>query len=74
MFTNQIYLIYLNKQDLILNNQQWLICQKPNRQKGSILVQDLTNQISKLTKTLSYYSHLIKDYYLGWWVIIRFIF
>ena len=29
MFTNHICLIYINKPDLALNNQQWLICQ-PN--------------------------------------------
>ncbi len=28
MFTNHIYLIYRNKPDLTLNNQQWLICHK----------------------------------------------
>ena len=28
VFTNPIYLIYMNKQDLTLNNQQWLICHK----------------------------------------------
>ena len=33
MFTNHIYLIYLSKQDLALNNLQWLICHKtqPNQ-------------------------------------------
>ena len=27
-FTNHIYLIYVSKQYLVLNNQQWLICHK----------------------------------------------
>ena len=32
-FTNRIYLIYMYKQDLALNNLQWLICHKtqPNQ-------------------------------------------
>ena len=35
MFTNHIYLIHMNKPDLALNNQQWLICHKtkPNQTK-----------------------------------------
>ena len=28
MFTNHIYLIYINKLDFALNNLQWLICHK----------------------------------------------
>ena len=28
MFTNHIYLIYMNKPDLAFNNLQWLICHK----------------------------------------------
>ena len=28
MFTNHIYLIYMYKLDLVLNNLQWLICHK----------------------------------------------
>ena len=28
MFTNHMNLIYMNKPDLALNNQQWLICRK----------------------------------------------
>ena len=33
MFTNHIYLIYINKPGLALNNLQWLICHKtkPNQ-------------------------------------------
>ena len=33
MFTNHIYLIYMYKEDLALNNLQWLICHKtqPNQ-------------------------------------------
>ena len=33
MFTNHIYLIYMYKQDLALNNLQWFICHKtePNQ-------------------------------------------
>ena len=33
MFTNPIYLIYMYKEDLALNNLQWLICHKiqPNQ-------------------------------------------
>ena len=35
MFTNHIYLTYMNKPDLALNNLQWLICHKakPNQIK-----------------------------------------
>ena len=33
MFTNQIYIIYMNKSDLALNNLQWLICHKTNQTK-----------------------------------------
>ena len=29
VFTNTMYLIYINKKDLALNNFQWLICHKP---------------------------------------------
>ena len=29
MFTNNIYLIYMNNPDLALNNLQWLICPNP---------------------------------------------
>ena len=28
MFTNHVYLIYMYKQDLALNNLQWLVCHK----------------------------------------------
>ena len=28
MFTNHIYLIYMYKEDLTLNNLQWLMCHK----------------------------------------------
>ena len=28
VFTNPIYLIYMYKEDLALNNLQWLICHK----------------------------------------------
>ena len=28
MFTNDVYLIYMYKQDMALNNLQWLICHK----------------------------------------------
>ena len=28
MFTNHIYLIYIYKEDLALNNLKWLICHK----------------------------------------------
>ena len=33
MFTNHVYLVYMYKEDLALNNQQWLICYKsqPNQ-------------------------------------------
>ena len=33
LFTNPIYLIYIYKEDLALNNPQWLICHKtqPNQ-------------------------------------------
>ena len=30
---NPTYLIYMYKEDLALNNQQWLICHKPNPTK-----------------------------------------
>ena len=35
MFTNPIFLIYMYKEDLALNNLQWLICHKtqPNQAK-----------------------------------------
>ena len=34
MFTDHIYLVYMNKPDLALNNLQWLICPtKPNKNK-----------------------------------------
>ena len=28
MFTHHIYLKYMNKPDLALNDQQWLVCHK----------------------------------------------
>ena len=31
IFTNHIYLIHVHKQDLSLNNLQWLICHKAQR-------------------------------------------
>ena len=33
MFINHIYLIYMYKQDLALDHQQWLICYKPQPTK-----------------------------------------
>ena len=33
--SNHIYLIYMNKEDLALNNLQWLICHK-NKPKQTI--------------------------------------
>ena len=30
MFAKYIYLIYMYKEDLVLNNLQWLICHKTN--------------------------------------------
>ena len=37
MFTNTIYLIYMHKEDLTLNNQQRLMCQKPIQTKPGII-------------------------------------
>ena len=38
MFTNHMYLIYMYKEDVALNNLQWLICHKtkPNQTKSYI--------------------------------------
>ena len=33
---NHVYLIYTDKEDLALNNLQWLICHKPNQIKSYI--------------------------------------
>ena len=50
MFTNHIYLIYINKLDLALNNLQWFICHKtkPNRSNTAHLTEtvEYTNCIS----------------------------
>ena len=36
VFTNHIYLIIMYKEDLALNNQQWLICHKTQPTKPKI--------------------------------------
>ena len=35
-FTKHMYLIYVYKEGLALNNLQWLICHKPNQNKSYI--------------------------------------
>ena len=39
MFTTHIYVIYMYKMDLALNNQQWLICHitKPNQNQPNLI-------------------------------------
>ena len=58
MFTNHIYLIYMYKQDLALNNLQWMICYKTKSNqtatpttclRSSSLVQDLIDTLSLRT-------------------------
>ena len=38
MFTNHIYLIYMYKEDLALNNLQWLICHKTQQNQIIYLI------------------------------------
>ena len=46
MFTNDIYLIYMNKPDLAVNNLRWLIC---NKTKGNQIIGKLTVSMAKAT-------------------------
>ena len=48
VFTNHLYLIYMYKQNLALNNLKWLICHK-------------TSQTKLIEKTLTGITTLIKD-------------
>ena len=56
LFTNHIYLIFMHKEDLALNNLQWLICHKtqPTNQpfplhlkKNFFLFYNLKSEVTK---------------------------
>ena len=46
MFTNPIYLIYMYKEDLALNNLQWLIYHKTNPNQ---IINERAKQLNKTT-------------------------
>ena len=67
MLTNHMYLIYMYKLDLALNNLQWLICHKtrPNQTKPNLIVQWFTS----LTEVLG--LHMLR--LMGEFIIIVFL-
>ena len=52
MFTNHIYLIYTYKEDLALNNLQWLIRYKPKQKPNQVKIIEYYNHVSKQIKAL----------------------
>ena len=66
IFTNHIFNIYIYKQDLALNNQQWLICYKtkPNQKEykcrydwvGKLIHRELRKKL-KFDHTDKWYMH-----------------
>ena len=45
MFTNNIYLIYIYQPDLVLNNQQWLICYKTQPNQLAFMIASFGSEI-----------------------------
>ena len=59
MFTNPIYIIYMYKEDLALNNLQWLICHKTQPNQISKLVSINTNNLQVNGTEYSYQIQMI---------------
>ena len=47
---NPVYLIYMHKEDLALNNQQWLICHKTKLNHFPLLGKGFRKKQKKLNK------------------------
>ena len=75
MFLNHIYLIYMNKADLALNNHQWLVCHK-TKQNQNVMVQ-LVFELTYYDVAMQYISHYaigahIGSDYFPWLLLSKF--
>ena len=48
MFTNHVYLIYRNKQDLALNNLQWLIYNKTKPNQTNLFLSKTVRNLERM--------------------------
>ena len=76
MFLEIIYLIYIYKKDLVLNNQQWLICHKTKQNHNSFPLQRASNVHIWMQICYRNLEKIVKSYFFCaihiWWFTFIF--